>query len=363
MPQLSQTDNRIILEGDLVLHTVAELDRELRRLLQRTQTREIVLDGSGITALDTAGAALLAEIERFAQARGVAIELTDIPPQFQRFMDFVSIDEAPPSVGTGRTGILERIGERAYVAYQGLVDLTLLTADVAYWSVAGLFDRSGTRKGTFVEQAVRVGSQALPIVGLILFLIGFVTSLQSAAQLRQFGANIFVADLLAIGITRELGPLMTAIIVSGRSGSAIAAEIATMKFTEELDALRTMALDPVRFVIVPKFWAMTICVPLLTVMADVLGILGGFTVAVTYLEIGPEAFMNQIASALMLKDVLTGLVKSVSFAWVIIIVAAYRGLHFRGGAEGVGIATTSSVVTSIFMIIVVDSFWGIVFYF
>ena len=155
---------------------------------------------------------------------------------------------------------------------------------------------------------------------------------------------------------------MTAIIVSGRSGSAIAAEISTMKFTEELDALQTMGLNPLRFVAVPKMWAMLLCVPLLTIMADFAGILGGVFIAFTSLEVAPGAFVTRAVEALLFKDVLTGLVKSVSFAWIITLIAVYQGLDFRGGATGVGRSTTASVVASIFGIVVLDCFWGLVFY-
>jgi|TARA_B110000116_G_C16592753_1_gene471329 phospholipid/cholesterol/gamma-HCH transport system permease protein len=155
---------------------------------------------------------------------------------------------------------------------------------------------------------------------------------------------------------------MTAIMVSGRSGSAIAAEISTMKFTEELDALQTMGLDPLRFVAVPKMWAMLLCMPLLTIMADLLGILGGTLVGLVSMDIPVTTFLNQVFSALFLKDLLTGLVKSISFAWIITIIAVHRGLNFSGGAAGVGQATTSSVVTSLFGIIILDAFWGLVFY-
>ena len=221
---------------------------------------------------------------------------------------------------------------------------------------------SASARGTFLDQAVAVGSQGLPIVALILFLVGGVSTLQAAAQLRQFGANLFVADLLAIGISRELGPLMTAIIVAGRSGSAIAAEIATMKFTEEIDALRTMALDPLRMVAVPKMWAMLATVPLLTVMAVFSGLLGGTLIGVLSLDIAPTTFVTRIADALQLKDILTGLAKSVSFAWIITVIGVHRGLKSSGGTTGVGVSTTSSVVNSIFGIIVLNLSWGLIFY-
>ena len=235
--------------------------------------------------------------------------------------------------------------------------------DIIYWSVIGLFDRKQYRKGSFVEQAFIIGASALPIVGTILFLIGVILTLQSFAQLRQFGVGIFVVNMLSIGLSREFAPLMTAIIISGRSGSAIASEIATMKFTEELDAIKTLGLNPIRFVVVPKFWAMIISMPLLTIMALFIGLCGGFLVTVTYMELTPSSFINQLFLSLMFRDIAAGLIKSVSFAVIITIVGAYRGLNFSGGADGVGRATTSSVVTSIFLIIVMDSIWGLLFYF
>jgi phospholipid/cholesterol/gamma-HCH transport system permease protein len=200
-------------------------------------------------------------------------------------------------------------------------------------------------------------------VGLIVFLIGLVLALQSAYQLRRFGASIYMADLLAISLTREMGPLMTAIIVAGRSGASIAAEIATMQVSEEIDALRTMGLNPVRYVVVPKFQAITVTVPALTIYANVLGIFGGLVVAVLYLDIGATAFLGQVFDALVVKDVVTGLVKSLAFAWIIVLIAAHRGFAARGGAESVGLVTTASVVSSIFWVIVADAGFSLLFYF
>lgn len=363
MQGVSQHGNRIVLAGDVVLEHISKYQRALERAVREAEDAELVLDGSGIGALDSAGATLLDSLKEFAEGQGKTLTVTNMP---ERLRDFLSFFGMQPEVSTAeekREGIWEGVGERAYRVYRALVDVFVLIADVLYWSAVHLFRRSGARKGAFSNQAVLLGSQALPIVGLILFLIGFISALQAAAQLRQFGANIYVADLVAIGIVVELGPLMTAIIVSGRSGSAIAAEIATMVFTEEVDALKTMSLDPIRFVVVPKFLAMTLCMPLLVVMADVIGIFGGFVVGVTYLNVGAVAFVREVVEALLLRDLIIGLFKSVSFAWVITITAAYRGFHFKGGADGVGVATTSSVVTSIFMIIVVDLFWSMVFYF
>lgn len=214
---------------------------------------------------------------------------------------------------------------------------------------------------TFV-QMVRIGVNSLPIVGIISFFVGLIIAMQAAYQLKRFGATIYVADLVGVSITRELGPLITAIIIAGRSGSAIAAEIGSMKVAEEIDALKTMALHPIGFLVVPRTLAMIIVLPCLTVLADLIGIAGGFVLALTSLKISFISYLNQTAAAILLKDFTTGLVKSVFFAIIIAQVGAYQGFHVEGGAEGVGKATTASVVASIFLIIFADVLFTTLFY-
>ena len=362
MNQVLCDGSGIRLLGNLDLDTVGSVERRLTELFQTTPHKTFNADVSELTGLDTAGAVFLQRLPDLAGRCGKQIVLTELPDQLRGFFEFMRTPERPATVEAVQPELLERLGERLEKTFQRVAVFLYLMTDLTWSAATGLVRKSGVRRGSFVEQGWAIGSQGLPIIALILFLVGAVSALQAAAQLRKFGANIFVADLLAIGVCRELGPLMTAIIVSGRSGSAIAAEVATMKFTEELDALQTMALDPLRFVAVPKLWAMLICVPLLTIMANLAGIMGGTLVGVTYLEVAMGAFVNQIVEALVLKDILTGLVKSVSFAWMITIIAVYRGLAFSGGAAGVGNATTSAVVSSIFGIIILDSFWGLLFY-
>jgi phospholipid/cholesterol/gamma-HCH transport system permease protein len=187
--------------------------------------------------------------------------------------------------------------------------------------------------------------------------------LQAAAQLRQFGANIFVADLVGVSMVRELGPLIAAIVVAGRSGSAVAAEIGTMVITEEIDALKTMGLQPLRFIVLPKALAITFTQPLLTALTNAVAIFGGFVVAVSYLDVSPNAFLLRLQEAVLLKDILTGIFKSMLFAQLIVVVGAYCGLNTRGGADEVGRTTTMSVVAGIFAVIVADAFCSLVFYF
>jgi phospholipid/cholesterol/gamma-HCH transport system permease protein len=244
-----------------------------------------------------------------------------------------------------------------------LRDVLVLLSDLSFFSFLMLFQRRATRKGEFVRNTLDYGLGAVPIIAIIMFLIGFITALQSAAQLRLVGANIFVADLLAVGMTAEMGPLMAAIIVTGRSGSSIASEIATMKYTEELDALRTMGLSPLQFVMVPKLWAMLVSMPILTMFSSAMGILGGTVIAVTYLNLSFDSFWGELTRALLFQDILSGTVKSFCYALLITTIGCHEGLKFSGGADGVGRATTKSVVRSIFWIIAADSVLGLLFYF
>jgi phospholipid/cholesterol/gamma-HCH transport system permease protein len=350
------------LEGDLTLETVGTLESEVAEHLRAHVGPALPVDVTGVTRLDTAGALFLRRLPGLAAELEREVSVGEVPAPLRSFYAYVRLPAASPPAPPTRVRLWDRLGNRAEADVLRAYEFLLVMSDLTWASISALVRRRGIRRGSFLDQAVAVGADGLPIIALIIFLIGGVSTLQASAQLRQFGANILVADLLVIGITRELGPLMTAIVVAGRSGSAIAAEVATMKFTEELDALRTMALDPLRLVAVPKMWAMLLTVPLLTIMADFVGILGGTVTGVFSLDLSPTTFMNRAADALILKDIVTGLVKSVSFAWIITIIAVHRGLGFRGGAAGVGLATTSSVVASLFGIIVLDLIWGLVFY-
>jgi phospholipid/cholesterol/gamma-HCH transport system permease protein len=209
---------------------------------------------------------------------------------------------------------------------------------------------------------VLIGYEAIPIVSLISLSVGIIMALQAAYQLRRVGALIYVADLVGISITRELGPLLTAIIVAGRSGSAFAAEIGSMKVAEEVDALVVMGLNPVKFLVVPKIAGIMIMLPGLILIADFVGIAGGFMIAVGSLGLNFERYFTQTVNALVMADVMTGLIKGLVFALIIGFVGCYEGFSVDGGAEGVGLRTTRSVVTGIFLIILADCFFTVLFY-
>lgn len=364
MAELSVSENIIYLSGELKTNSIKPLWDRFRQAIDGKKLVDLSIDLSGVTAIDSAGVAFLDEIKSRYATSARKIHFFNIPPTIQKAITSFSLpDETSTEVAQKRAGFFESIGEKAIQFKNQFLYLLFLTADIFYWSIIGLFQRKGQREGSFVQQSVLIGVNALQIVALISFLIGLILALQSAAQLRQFGANIFVADLIGIAMLREMGPIMTAIVVAGRSGSAIASEIATMVVTEEIDALKTMSLNPIRYVIVPKFHGITLTMPLLTILADLIGILGGFIIGITYLQLSATAFFNELITVLIMKDVLTGLFKSIVFAWIIIIVACYFGLKVTGGSEGVGKATTASVVASIFFVIVADSIVGLIFYF
>jgi phospholipid/cholesterol/gamma-HCH transport system permease protein len=261
------------------------------------------------------------------------------------------------------TGVLAFIGRSTFGLLHYASGLYDLTAKTAYWTFVAPFKGRGLKWGSAVHQMVLTGFNALPIVSLIAFSVGMVLAFQGAYQLEKVGASYFVAALVGVSMTRELGPLITAIIVAGRSGSAFAAELGTMKVSEEIDALEAMGLNSVKYLVVPKYLAMLAMMPCLTVISDLAGILGGSLFGMYQLDQTFLLYVLVTRDALVMRDISTGLVKSVVFGFIITKVGCYEGFSVQGGAEGVGKATTSSVVISIFLIIVADLVFTALFYY
>ncbi|MFC1502046.1 ABC transporter permease [bacterium] len=356
-------NDTIQFRDDLLITNVGDHLRDAIGILEYFKGSLLTVNLENVQKIDSAGVAFLDELSARAAKRDISIQFRNANTSIQEAIQTFSLKEKPVVSPPGSVSLLEKIGDWAYHVRDNISDSLYLISDTLYYALIGLVDRRGMRKGEFVNQSILIGMNAFPIVALVAFLIGFILALQSAAQLRQFGASIYVADLIAISMTREMGPIMTAIVFAGRSGSSIASEIATMVVTEETDALKSMALNPIRYVLVPKFYAITVTMPLLTILSTLVGIIGAWVIGVTYLGIGSEAFYNEILNALILRDIITGLLKSIVFAWIIVLVGAFYGFHVKGGSEGVGKATTASVVTSIFLVILADSILGLIFYF
>jgi phospholipid/cholesterol/gamma-HCH transport system permease protein len=259
--------------------------------------------------------------------------------------------------------LVQQIGASVTNGFAYLGSLATLGGRAAYYTFVGPFQGRPLRLQRAVSQAMDVGVRALPILSLITFFIGLILALQGAYELRKFGAMDLVATAVAVSMTRELGPLITAIVVIGRSGSAFAAEIGTMKVTEEIDALETMAISPIHFLVTPKFLAMMVMLPCLTIWANTMGIMGGALFGVAQADFTWMRYIRASIDALFLRDRTTGLIKSVMFGITITAVGCLEGLSTGAGAEQVGRSTTRAVVMSIFLVVVVDLIFTAIFFF
>jgi phospholipid/cholesterol/gamma-HCH transport system permease protein len=350
------------LRGPLRHDDAAALSGALERL-SREHPDGLSLDLAGVEELDGGAAAVLAEFLESARAGGHEIPLLAPPPTAAamlalfRARDPRTCDRDSPvptrtleQIGLATIAVVERV--RTSLAFLG--ECTLGLADAVRHP-------STLRWSAVAVQIERVGADGVPIVLLIGFLVGLITAFQAAVQLAKLGADIFVADLVALSLTRELTPLLIAIVVAGRSGAAIAAEIGTMKVSEEIDALRAMGISPYRYLVFPRIAALTIALPLLTLAADAVGVAGGLLVALTQLDVGFVGYLHSTRDALDLSDVFGGLAKTVAFGFLIGFIACERGMATRGGAEGVGRSTTSAVVTILFYLILVDALFTVLY--
>jgi phospholipid/cholesterol/gamma-HCH transport system permease protein len=336
--------------------------RALRRgTLAHPPDAPVVFDLGGVASIETIDAARLLQLVADARASGRDVRLAHAEPAVRSALaDIPERILAPPKVEPRRNP-LEVLGAATLDFFEHARDVVALLGEI----IAVLlrpFGRHGIKWDIATRQMALVGARATFIVVFISFLVGVVLALNGALQLRQFGAQIFIANLVAISMTREMGPLITAILVAGRSGSAIAAELGTMTVSEEVDALRTMALSPARFLVVPKLVALALTMPLLTVLSTASGMLGGWAIGVFSLDLPSQGYLTQTVKSLFVSDLLTGLIKSLAFAVIIAVVGAYRGLSVEGGPDGVGRATTSAVVTSIILCIVTNACFTAFFY-
>jgi phospholipid/cholesterol/gamma-HCH transport system permease protein len=261
------------------------------------------------------------------------------------------------------TGVLTFLGRNTLGLFRYLSGLYDLSTKAAYWTFVAPFRGRKLKWGNAIHQMVLTGVNSIPIVSLISLFIGLVMALQGAYQLQKFGASYYVAALVGVSMTRELGPLITAIVIAGRSGSAFAAELGTMKVSEEIDALEAMGINSVRYLVVPKYLALLVMIPCLTLLSDLAGILGGGIFEILQLDQTFLLFLTATRDSLAMRDITTGLIKSLVFGLIITKVGCYEGLSVKGGAEGVGKATTSSVVVSIFLIIFADVIFTAIFYY
>jgi phospholipid/cholesterol/gamma-HCH transport system permease protein len=335
----------------------------LRRALEHmTLPRgdRLAIDGSAITAMDTAGAWLLLQIRQRMATSGQAVDLTGFRPEHARLIDYIASESsagthaAPPH---GARSLLDRWYSISY----DLVSFLAFGGEVVIALLHAVRHPGRIRWPEILADIYQVGVKALPIIGLLSFLMGVVIAYQGAVQLKLYGANIYIADLVGYSMLRELAPLLTAILICGRTGSAYAAQIGTMQVREEVAALQTIGIPPVDLLVLPKLISLIIVMPLVSVYADILSIFGGMVMAHSQLGIGFNAFIVRLEEAISYSTFMIGIGKAPVFAAIIAIVGCYQGFKVQGSAESVGRHTTISVVQSIFLVIVVDALFSILF--
>ncbi len=362
LPYELQCDgDRVRLIGDLRMHDAAAIWRDIRKVVDDS-TGTVVFDLSSVPTADGSVVALLVEIRAELAARGVTAEIVGANERVETIVDLYSGHEAFAKRKRRRPeGTIAQLGRATLEASaEAKAILHFLGSMVLAAGTLVRHPRAGNWKDV-APLCETGGANAVPIVLLINFLVGFVMAFQSAQQLEMFGANVYVADLVGISVTRELAPLMTAIIVCGRSGAAFAAELGSMKVNEEIDALLTLGLTPFGWLVVPRVVALVLVVPALTLIADFVGVAGGMLVGVMDLGLTAQGYIVETLAAVQAWDVITGLLKSLVFATAIALIACQQGFSATGGAEGVGRRTTSTVVTSLFAIVVLDALLTVVF--
>jgi phospholipid/cholesterol/gamma-HCH transport system permease protein len=359
------TPHDIVLSGAWTARGSSAIEHGLESL-RIASDKEGVVDGSQIDALDTAGAWLLQKLLLRLRGGGIAINLRGLRPEFARLLDVVDQHVAeksrqPAPAAPVPTTTLETIGKSTAAAFEQVVALLSFVGESALALITCVAHPARLRWRPILFNIRSAGFDALPIVGLLASSLGVVVAYQGAEQLRQYGANIYVADLVGLSILREFAPLITAIIIAGRSGSAYAAQIGTMAVTEEIDAMRTIGIAPIELLVLPKLIALVIVLPLLTVFADVLGVAGGMIMAQAQLGVGYGEFLDRFVKAVSITAYMVGIGKAPVFAAIIAMVGCFQGFRTKGGADSVGRQTTRSVVQSIVLVIVADVLFSVAF--
>jgi phospholipid/cholesterol/gamma-HCH transport system permease protein len=357
--KLDQDGRRLAAGGAWTIGESARLDRELSSL---KASGAVTIDASQVSRMDSSGAWLLL---RTSRALGGQSELT-VPERYRPLLENLGQERKPephkPRIPTGFRGRLYKMGRATVHAYrQGISMLGYLGRVTVETGEAIVQPKHNLRIAAMFTQIEETGINALPIVGLLAFLIGVVLAYQGADQLRRFSAEIFTINLLGVGVLRELGGLITAIIVAGRSGSAFTAHIGTMRVNEEIDAMQTMGLNTVDTLVLPRIVGLVVALPLLTFYADIMALIGGAVMCYFQLNITIPVYLRQLSDAVNVNTLMVGLIKAPVFAFVIALVGCYEGFQVERNAASVGLLTTRSVVESIFLVIVLDAAFSIMF--
>jgi len=347
---------KLISTGDWMLGTVLQIEKEL---LQIPCDKKIVWDVSGISDFDSAGVLLFIEYYKRFQ-KETEVEIVGYTKNQKDMYDLLN-KNIPESALPEKKGTFEKLGRRTYEILDEMKSFITFLGHLFYTIFHTIVTPKDMRFKETIYHIHQSGFNAIIIIALTSFLVGMVISYQGSVQLAKFGADIFIVDTVAISITRELGPMITAIVIAGRSGSAYTAEIGAMKITEEIAAMRTMGFDPYTFLVLPRIFALMVALPLLIFFADIIGILGGMVAAKMELGISMGLFTQRLYEVLEVKHYLLGMMKGPVFAFLIAAVGCFRGFQVSYSTESVGLHTTASVVNSIFLVIAFDALFSVIF--
>jgi len=353
------------LQGRLDSTNARESLNSFHTSLAAAKKTKLIVDLSQLSFIDDYGITILLSLKTACVSQNISFELANIPDSIRSLLDLHHFDKllkrtsSPKSDYSQRKNIFITAGEATYKHLDDMSYMATFLGTSLFNTLQAIRRPRSLRWNDILIYMQRTGVDALPIVGLISFLLGLIMAFMSSVQLQQFGANIYVASLVSLSMTRELGPIMTCIIVAGRSGSAYAAEIGSMKISEEVDALYVMGFDPHFFLVMPKLIATLMVVPMLTLFSDLFAITGGMLVGIGMLDLTINSYISQTINTLDLFDVFWGVGKSALFAMLIAMIGCLRGFQVKGGADAVGRATTSAVVSSIFLIILTDSIFAV----
>lgn len=363
---LPTPNSTLIISGVWTARNLKAIKSQLAQLqtLVVPDQSEILLDGAKLEKIDSAGFWILQnELDKIRQ-EGKTIQFLNWPAQYQKLVDVVAIEKDSDSVAPAseelEPTILARLGKVSYLAMHSVLVLLSFIGEVAQSLALVMWIPRRWRPRMILRQIQIAGLNALPIIGVTSFLLGIVIAYQGADQLKHYGANIFVVDLLGYSMLREFSPLITAIIVAGRSGSAYAAQIGSMVVNEEIDAMRTIGIAPIELLVLPKIIALLVALPLVTVFSDITGVLGGMVMARSQLAVDFPEFLMRFGHEVQLASFLIGVGKAVVFALVIATIGCFQGFQTKANADSVGQQTTRSVVQSIFIIIIFDALFSVV---
>ncbi|MEE9910645.1 MAG: MlaE family lipid ABC transporter permease subunit [Deltaproteobacteria bacterium] len=352
--------------GEFGLKNLTGFVREIEQEISSQKFQSITIDFSGVFYLDSAAALAFVQIEKTSAAQKIPCQLVNLNDESKGIFSVIhedALSQVPFKAEVSHDGFVRKVGQASLHLGRDFVNFVSFIGELLTALFYTLTHPKTLRGSDVLFYVQRAGVDGLPIVALIGLLMGLIMAFMSFLQFKQFGANIYVPALVSFAMIKELGPLMTAILVAGRSGSAFAAEIGTMVVNEEVDALRTMGFDPIRFLAVPKVLATIMVVPILTIYADFFGIFGGMIIGVTSLDLTVNTYITQSIKTIQVFDVVTSLVKAAVFAGLISAIGCQRGFQVRAGAQDVGKFTTSAVVAAIFLIVVADSVFAIMLYY